>query len=85
MFEALLKRKRSEARQEYLRAGLIAATVMNFSVGRPDKPASETDFVPEWLKDEELDSEVDLTKLTPEQQMAHVRKVMSKRIYTQRG
>lgn len=85
LFDALLKRKKIDSRQEYLRTGLIAATVMNFSMARPDKAATENDFIPSWLRDDELDALVDLSTLTPLEAAAYVRNTMMKRIYNRRG
>jgi hypothetical protein len=85
LFFALLKRKQNADRQEYVRAGLVAAAVMNFSMGHPDKPVTELDFVPGWLKEQEVTPVFDLQQMSPEAQAAYVKKQFSKRIYLQKG
>lgn len=81
LFHALLERKRAGEKQEFLRAGIVAAAVINFSMGHPDKPVTEADFVPDWLREDKDKQAVDLTTLTAEQQAAYVINQFSKRTY----
>lgn len=86
LFHALLERKRKADKAAYQQAGIVAAAVINFSMGHPDKPVNEMDFVPAWLKDKETEgADFDLRKLSPEAQAEYVLKQFSKRHYTKRG
>ncbi len=68
-----------------MRAGIVAAAIINFSMGHPDKPITEMDFVPAWLKlEDKPESELDLTTMSAEKQTAAVLNTMSKRTYTKR-
>lgn len=81
MFDALLDRKRIADRQAYVRAGIIAAAVVNFSMGAPEKPVNELDFVPDYLREKDKEEDFDLRRLTPEQQAAYVLNQFTKRTY----
>lgn len=75
LFEALLDRKQAETEQDFLRAGIVAAAVINFSMGHPDEPVSPMQFVPKQKE------EVDLSKLSPEEAARHVMGQFGKKKY----
>jgi hypothetical protein len=67
-FHALLKRKQQADREKFLRAGIIASAVINFSMGAPDNPVTPQDFMPR----DPNEAEFDLRTLSPEEQKAYV-------------
>jgi hypothetical protein len=69
LFHALLKRKQAADREEFLRAGIVAAAVINFSMGAPNTPVDPRDFVP---KDPNEEDAFDLRGMTPEEQKQFV-------------
>ena len=73
MFEALLERHKADERRKFIRAGIIATQVVNFSMCAPDEKAKIMDFVPEEKE------EVNLLKLTPEEQAARIMSSASKK------
>lgn len=75
LFEALLKRKEEEDRKKFIHTGIIAAATINFS-GNITDPVDPMDFVPGQQK------EIDLSKMTPEQQAEHVHTLFNKKNYT---
>jgi hypothetical protein len=68
MFHALLKRKQMADREAFLRTGMIASAVINYSMGHPEKPVSPMEFVPGG----EQKSKFDLRELSPEGQKAYI-------------
>ena len=79
LFDLLLQRKQAQDKQEYYRAGIIAAAVVNFSMGHPDKPVSPMDFVPGVKK-----KDFDLSTMTPEEQAKFVKGMFGKKIYNRK-
>lgn len=76
MFDLLLARRRADERQKFIRAGMITAAVINFSSCHPDTVVSMMDFVPK-----ESGEELDLTKMSPEEQAARILSQMNKKTY----
>lgn len=77
-FDALLKRKEANDRREDIRAGIIAAAVVNYSMCHPEKMVSPLDFVPGLKK---KDDGFDLRTLSPEEQAEYVKKQFAKKIF----
>ncbi len=77
LFEALVKRREEEERNQFVRSGMIIAATINSGFCRPDEPVEYTDFVPGMLS-----QKVDLNKLPPEEQAAKVMSMFSKRTYS---
>ncbi len=75
LFESLVERKRQADREEYLRAGIIASSIINSSMGAPEKAISPWDFVPGEKEQKET---MDLTQMTPEDQASYVLKMFNK-------
>lgn len=72
-------------RMEYIHTGIIAANIVNFSMGHPEKPVSPLDFVPEiYRKLEGGQEEFDLRKLSPEKQAEFVKNTMFKKVFRRR-
>jgi hypothetical protein len=80
LFDLLLQRKQAADRLEYYRTGIIAAAVVNFSMGRPEKPMSPLDFVPGVKK-----KDFDLSTMSPEDQAKYIKGMFSKKIYNRKG
>lgn len=74
LFQALLNRKQEQDKKEFLQTGMIAAAVINFSAGHPEKPVSVMDFVPGHKK-----QEFDLRDLPPEEQWRRIRNEFMKK------
>jgi len=81
LFDLLLKRKEAADRQEWRRAGVVAAAVVNFSMCRPEKPISPEEFVPKTKATKEFD----LRDMTPEQQAKYIKNMFSKKTYRRKG
>jgi hypothetical protein len=81
MFDALGKQKRIAERQEWIRTGIVAAAVINFSMCHPDKPVAATEFVPDYGEKKAFN----LMEMTPEEQTAYVKAEASKKTYTRRS
>ena len=60
-----------------MRAGIVAAAVINFSMCHPDEKVSMMDFVPGEKK-----ADGSLSGLTPEQQAAKIIEAFGKKTYT---
>lgn len=69
-----MNRKEEEERKQFLRTGVIASAIINFSMNRPEIPVSPSDFVPGIEKEEQ-----DLSKMSAEAAAAHVMSTFSKR------
>jgi len=76
LFDALVARREEEERNEFIRAAMITAAVMNFSMCHPEEHVQVMDLVPGEKK------AVDLTKLSPEEQAAHIMNELSKKRIT---
>lgn len=85
-YDHLVKRKRANDNRERLNAGIIAAAIINMARD-PDKsePVSGLDFVPDWKHMAEAQRAGDLTKMTPEQQQAHMLSMFGKRNVKTKG
>lgn len=59
--DALVERLKERERKEYIRTGIVAAAVINFSYRPPEKPAKILDFVPDMQEE----ARPDLSKMTP--------------------
>jgi hypothetical protein len=79
LFNLLLERKEAADRQEFLRSGIIAAAVVNFSMCHPDKPVSPTDFVPGYKK-----KNFDLRDMDPKEQAKYIRNMFSKKVFNRK-
>lgn len=77
LFEALIKRLEEGERNRYLHTGILATSVINTSFCRPDNPVKVEDFVPK-----DKGEEYDLSKLSAEEQTAHVMSTFSKRTFS---
>jgi len=77
-FEALLDRKKRHDRVQWFHTATLAVTIGNTS-GNLEKPLKVEDFLP---PDENDEAEVDLTKLSPEQQALHFMNMFSKKTVT---
>jgi hypothetical protein len=84
-FELLLDRKREDDRREFYRAGIVASAIYNTSMCRGEdyKPVNAWDFVPGGNPNAE-EEKMDLTKMTPQQQAAHLKSIFSKKIFNRR-
>lgn len=72
MFFALLKRKQAWEQQEFLRAGIVAAAVIN-ALGASKQPVNPRDFVPTFGKEKKKEeTNLDLSSMSPEEQKAHI-------------
>ena len=78
MFDLLLARWQAEEKKEFIRAGMVAAAVINFSSCHPDTPVSMMDFVPGGKEEE------DLSKLSPEAQASKIITAFGKKEYVKR-
>jgi hypothetical protein len=85
LFSELLERKRIAERNEFIRAGIIAAAVINI-MGAPDKPVSELDFVPPYLQEptDKTRDDFDLRELSPEEQARYVLAQFRKKTFVRR-
>lgn len=81
LFDLLLKRKEVADKQEWRRAGVIAAAVVNFSMCHPEKMVSPEDFVPGKKEPKE---EFDLQKLPPEEQARFIKNMFAKKEFRQK-
>lgn len=77
LFDKLLERKEEADRKEWMRAGLITANVINFSMCHPDDKVGMMDFVPKRRNEQEED----LLSMTPEQQAMAIVGKMTKKNY----
>ena len=77
MFDLLLLRKQEDDRKKWMRAATITAAVINFSMCHPDRTVDRMEFVP-TIKEEEID----LTKLSSEEQAARIIGQFSKKSYS---
>lgn len=73
LFEELVKRHQARERKEFIRTGILASAVINFSMSRPDDPVDVMDFVPGGKE------EKDLRNLSPQEQAEYVMNQMSKK------
>lgn len=75
LFDALVARKESEEKKQFMRTGMVASAVMNFSMCHPDKHVSMMDFVPGHEEKKDLD------KMEADEVSAHLMSQFSKKEY----
>lgn len=75
-FEALIDRKKRADRLWWIHTGTLATAIINFSERAPERRVKVTDF----LADEE--SEVDISKLSAEEQATHFMNLFAKQTIT---
>lgn len=80
MLDALLRRKQAREQQEFLRTGIVAAAIINFSMSPPKEPVSARDFVPDFDGTKEEKEEFDLRNLSPEDQKRYIIDMFSKKV-----
>lgn len=62
MFHALIKRWESSIERQELYAGIIASTIVNFSMAHPEKPCSPSDFMPSQVGKKEKQKQYSVTE-----------------------
>lgn len=86
LFDALLARKEAQDTRENIRAGVVAAAVVNFSMVHPDKPVSPMDFVPQGRHSKKAAAEeVDMRTWSAEEQTKYIKSLFKKKVFTHKG
>lgn len=75
-FDALIERKKQADRLAWIHTATITTAVINFSERAPENRVKVTDF----LSEEE--TEVDISKLSPEEQAVHFMNLFAKKTIT---